>query len=87
MTTFWPDRSVETTPSASSVARPLRPVTMNASLGPATLIRRTKRFEDDENDAADDGDQHRSMVPSGRCGRVRVGDRRVNDGALIGTVC
>ena len=39
MTTFWPDRSVAMTPSAPSTERPLRPVTMNASLGPATLIR------------------------------------------------
>ena len=39
MTTFWPDRSVAIEPSAPSTDRPLRPVTMNASLGPATLIR------------------------------------------------
>src|SRR2546421_1183550 len=39
ITTFWPDRSVTVLPSAARIARPLRPVTMNASLGPATLIR------------------------------------------------
>ena len=37
MTTFWPDMSVDRLPSADSMARPLRPVTMNAWLGPATL--------------------------------------------------
>ena len=39
MTTFWPDMSVDTAAVGGCVARPLRPVTMNASLGPATLIR------------------------------------------------
>src|SRR5215217_7409870 len=39
MTTFCPDMSVTVVPSAARIARPLRPVTMNASLGPATLIR------------------------------------------------
>ena len=37
-TTFWPDRSVVSCPvSGLSTALPLRPVTMNAWLGPATL--------------------------------------------------
>jgi len=37
-TTFWPDRSVLSCPvSGLSTALPLRPVTMNAWLGPATL--------------------------------------------------
>ena len=40
MTIFWPDRSVDTTPVSGLVTgRPLRPVMMNASLGPATLMR------------------------------------------------
>lgn len=40
MTTFWPERSVEIRPVSGFVtALPLRPVTMNASLGPATLNR------------------------------------------------
>ena len=42
MTTFWPDRSVLIDPVSGFVTGlPLRPVTMNASLGPATLIRDT----------------------------------------------
>ena len=49
MTTFWPDRSVERMPSAVSIVRPLRPVTRNAWLGPATLIR-----ESDEQDQQDE---------------------------------
>ena len=36
--TFWPDRSVVNAPvSGLRTALPLRPVTMNAWLGPATL--------------------------------------------------
>ena len=39
MTTFWPDRSVEISPVSGlrTSPLPLRPVTMNDSLGPATL--------------------------------------------------
>ena len=39
ITTFWPDMSVLTWPAALVVDRPLAPVTRNAWLGPATLMR------------------------------------------------
>ena len=42
-TTFWPELSVDRPPSAVWVVRPLRPVTMNASFGPATLIRESTK--------------------------------------------
>jgi hypothetical protein len=44
MTTFWPEESRETIPASLVTCRPCRPVTRNAWLGPATLIReRTSR--------------------------------------------
>ena len=72
MTTFWPDRSVDRPPSAASVDRPLRPVTMNASFGPATLIRDRMKMtsRSTSSDAAADGDEQGEswefLLPGGR---------------------
>ena len=83
ITTFWPDRSVEIAPVSGLVtARPLRPVTMNASFGPATLKRLATSTPIDTTRAASTMTKTRTgLMTVGRSFRW-VGDGGQTDGSV-----